>query len=470
MEDDLLYGPFLVGNVFDGIVESEEFDAFFLGVFHLFQTGGHFGLTAAVDDVYLFSPQAFGCAAGVHSRVAATYHHDTFGGVEGSVGFGIGGVHQVDARQVLVARHDVHAVLAGDVHKVGQAGTRGDEYAFVPFFLEFFHTFGLADDAVLDELHAHLLEVVDFHVHDLVGQAELGDTIFQYAANLVQGFEDGDVVAILHHVACKAQSGRTRTHDGHLDVVLGGQFGQDDVAALALIIGYETLQVADGYGGFVHLQVDALAFALLLLRADASADGGQRRGVLQHAGRLEKLAALYVLDERGDVDADGAALHTRGVGTVQTTFGLGHGLFLGVACVYFFRAGGSAVDGVEFVHRAAGDGGAFLRLHALAQGLTPGSFAVEKFFHRGVVRHGPCSRRYGWRGFSGDGMADRCLQMAHFFTFHVFERSHALEHLVPFHLVTVEFRTVHTDKFGLSAHGDAAGTTHSCSVDHDGVQ
>ena len=287
----------------------------------------------------------------------------------------------------------------------------------------------------------------------------------------MQGFEDGDVVAILHHVACKAQAGRTRTYDGHLDAVLGSQFGQDDVTALALIVGHEALQVADSHGRFVHLQVDALAFALLLLRADASADGRQRRGVLQHAGGFEELAALHVLDERGDIDTDRTSLHTRRVGAIQATLGFGHGLFLGIACVHLLRTGCGAIDGVEFVHRVAGDGGTFLWLHALAQGLTPGGFAVEELFHRGVGRHGSsCGSRLGRCFLLWRGVADRSFQMAHLFALHFLERSHALEHLVPFHLVAVELRAVHADELRLSAHGDAAGTTHARAVHHDGVQ
>ena len=131
----MLHGSLLVSDVFERIVQGQEFDAFFLGVFYFLQAGRHFGLATAIDDIYLLGAQAFGGAAGVHGCISAAHHHDALGGVDGGVGFGVGGVHQVDTRQVLVARHDVHAVFARDVHKVGQAGTRGDEYALVAFLL-----------------------------------------------------------------------------------------------------------------------------------------------------------------------------------------------------------------------------------------------------------------------------------------------------------------------------------------------
>ncbi len=40
LEDDLLDGSLLVGDVFERIVQGQEFDAFFLGVFYFFQRAG----------------------------------------------------------------------------------------------------------------------------------------------------------------------------------------------------------------------------------------------------------------------------------------------------------------------------------------------------------------------------------------------------------------------------------------------
>ena len=68
-------------------------------------------------------------------------------------------------------------------------------------------------------MYPHLGQVLDLHVHNLVGQAELGNAVFQHAANLMQRLEYIDVVAFLHHVAGEAEASRTGSHDGHLDAI-----------------------------------------------------------------------------------------------------------------------------------------------------------------------------------------------------------------------------------------------------------
>ena len=123
-------------------------------------------------------------------------------------------------------------------------------------------------------MHTHLSQVFNLDVDNLVGQTELGDAVLQHAAYLVQGLEDIDVVAHLRHIAGKAQTGRAGADDGNLYAVGRCYLRQADVAALALVVGGEALQVADGHGLGVHLQVYALALALLLLRTHTTADGG----------------------------------------------------------------------------------------------------------------------------------------------------------------------------------------------------
>ena len=91
----------------------------------------------------------------------------------------------------------------------------------------------------------------------------------------MQRLEHGDAESLLRHIACKAQSGRTRTYYGYLDAVCRVAFRYGDVAALPLIVSCKTLQITDGYGWLVHLEVYALALALLFLRTNSTADGWQ---------------------------------------------------------------------------------------------------------------------------------------------------------------------------------------------------
>ena len=60
--------------------------------------------------------------------------------------------------------------------------------------------------------------------------------------------------------------------------------------------------------------------------------------------------------------------------------------------------------------------------------------------------------------------------VSQFFLFLALESVHALEHLVPVNQGTIELWTVNADKLCLAANGQSAGTTHACTVDHDGIQ
>ena len=54
-----------------------ELDPLFLGVMQLFQTGGHFRLAAAIDDVNMLRAETLCAAGGVHGNVAAADDRDT---------------------------------------------------------------------------------------------------------------------------------------------------------------------------------------------------------------------------------------------------------------------------------------------------------------------------------------------------------------------------------------------------------
>ena len=97
----------------------------------------------------------------------------------------IRGVHEVDARQVFVARHDVDTVLARNTHEVRQSCAGTYEDAFEALVLQFLYADGFAHETVFFELHADFLQVLNLHVHNLVGQTELRNAVFQYAADFM---------------------------------------------------------------------------------------------------------------------------------------------------------------------------------------------------------------------------------------------------------------------------------------------
>ena len=69
--------------------------------------------------------------------------------------------------------------------------------------LQCLHADGLAHDDVSLEMDTHLSQIFYLHINNLVGQAELGNTVLQYTANFVQCLKDINIVPFLHHVAGK---------------------------------------------------------------------------------------------------------------------------------------------------------------------------------------------------------------------------------------------------------------------------
>ena len=134
---------------------------------------------------------------------------------------GFVGAHQVDAGEVLVGRVDALEVLARDVHEDRQAGAVGDEDR-VELLAQLGQGVGPADDRVAARSSRRPPRggrppACD----DLLGQAELGDAVDEHAARLVEGLEDGDVVAALGQLAGGGQAGRAGADDGTF-LPLGG--------------------------------------------------------------------------------------------------------------------------------------------------------------------------------------------------------------------------------------------------------
>ena len=169
------------------------------------------------------------------------------------------------------------------------------------------------------------------------------------------------------------------------------------------------------------------------MRTNSSADSRERGSALQHAGGIEEFAPFDVLDERRDVDAYRASLHTGRVGAVQTASGLGHGLLGTEADIHFFRACGGAVHGIEFRHDDTRDGRAFFRLHGLPDFLPPRCIAVGQLAERSRGIHSGSIGRTGFFslavrifGRAPDACANRCIS----FRLFLFKGAHTLEHLV----------------------------------------
>ena len=163
----------------------------------------------------------------------------------------------------------------------------------------------LADDHVGLDINAQLLQALDLVLDDVLGQTELRDAVHQNAAGHMQGLVNGDLVAQLGQVAGDGQAGGTSADDSHL-VAVGGGGNRLGMYVVAVPVRNKALQTADA-DGFALDAADALALALMLLRADTAADGGQRTGLGNHVIGGLKIALGDVLDEAGNIDLNRAA-------------------------------------------------------------------------------------------------------------------------------------------------------------------
>ena len=295
----------------------------------LFLTGGQLLHGAAVDDVDVLGAQTQGGSRGVHRHVAAADDGDLAALHDRGDGIVVVGLHQVGAGQELIGGVDALVALAGDVHKVGQTGAGADEHGLIAVLKELVDGQGLADDHVGLDVHAELLEALDLLGNDVLGQTELGNAVDQNAAGGVQGFKDGDLIALLGQIARAGQAGGTGAADGDLVTVGSGlDGGMVDVGVVP--VGHEALQAADGNGLKLHAEV-ALALALGLLRADTAADGGQRGGLGDNLISALEVAFAHLGNEIGNGDVDGAAAHAGTVLAVEAAVGFLQGDFRRVA-------------------------------------------------------------------------------------------------------------------------------------------
>ena len=292
--------------------------------------GGHLGLGAAVGDDRALGAQALGGADGVHGHVAAAEDDDVLAVLgRGVVLREVVRLHEVHAGEVLVGEEDVRQVLAGDVEELRQARARGDVDGVEALLEELVGVGDVAHDRVVLELDAHLFQAVDLALDDRLRQTELGDAVDEHAAAGEEGLEDGDVKAVAGELAGAGDAGRAGADDGDLLAVLGSHLGRgSELGAIT----QEALELADGHG-LGLLTTDALALALVLLRADAAADGGEHGLLADDVQGAAVVLRADLLDELRDVDVDRAALDAERALAVHAALGLGQRHLLGEALV-----------------------------------------------------------------------------------------------------------------------------------------
>ena len=234
-------------------------------------------------------------------------------------------VHEVDAGEKFVRGEHAAVRQAGDLLELRQTCAGADEHSLVAADIgivreQLVDGQALADRRVAHDVDAERGELVDLLLHERLRQTELRNAVSQHAAGLMEVLIHGDLIAELGQIARAGKTGRAGADDCD-SVAVGGHLFGHLVRVLHRPVGDEALQTADAD----RLALDAahaLAFALLLLRADTAADGGQ--GAVFENLLIRALEVLLADqgDEIGDLDVDRAARHARGVLAVQTAGGL----------------------------------------------------------------------------------------------------------------------------------------------------
>ena len=124
------------------------------------------------------------------------------------------------------------------------------------------------------------------------------------------------------------------------------------------MVGNEALEVTDGNGFVTHFQMDTLRFALLLLRAYATADSRQRTGLVDDSRSLLYIAEFDLLDERRYIDVHGAAFDAARVLARQAAVALSERLFGCQAEVNLFVERLNTLLWCQFGHNHTGNSGA----------------------------------------------------------------------------------------------------------------
>ncbi len=345
-EADGTHAAFLVAEKFERVGLPHELHAFGHGFFVFALVGRHVGLCATVDHRDVGS-QAARRAGGVHRHIARTDHGHAVAFAqryhlarEHPFDVGIHVVQEVGALR--------HAAQVGSRHVeiLRQGCARAHEDGVEPVGKEAVDghaRFGRAHEAVLHEVHAQSFDLLHLVAHHGFRQAVLGDAVHEHAAQFGLSFENGDVESLAGQVAGHGEPGRAGTDDGHLAArLLGQQFVGEVHVGIKLC--HKAFQFAHPHG-VSFLAQHAVALALLLVRAHAAADGGKVRFLVQLGHGFAHVALRELVDEFGNVVADGAAFLALRHLAVQAALGFVDGLAGGEHAVHFLKAGNGFLFG-----------------------------------------------------------------------------------------------------------------------------
>ena len=149
---------------------------------------------------------------------------------------------------------------------------------------------------------------------------------------------------------------------------------------------------------------------------------------------------------------------------------LAYSHFLGKSLIHFLGTCRCTINRVEFRHLHTFYSLAVGRLHGSTQFLTPFCVAVSKLFYSLI----------GWLYIHASGayssyslflyVTQMLLVVLHFLTLSITECTHTLEHFIPIDKCSIKLRPINAHKLCLATNRESAGSAHSGTVNHNGVQ
>ena len=313
-----------------------ELHAFLHGIVIFGAEGRHAVDVAVVDDGHFRRAHAERGAGGVHSGVAASDDGDP-------VAFADHYLVALDEALVVEAHPAqepyglAHAGMlsALDVERLGAAGAGAHEDCVEAFVEEAVDGVVLADGGAVVDLHAEVFDLLYLAAHHFLRQTVFGNAEHQHSARLDTHLEYLHVESLAGEIAGDCQSGWAGADHRHAstgllrDVLMAP-------SGLAVEVGYEALELAD-VDGLPLLGEDAVALALALMGADASAYCREVAAVVDDFYGVAEIAVGQFSDPVGDIVADGASLLASRHFAVEASLGLLDGFRKGIAFGYFLE-------------------------------------------------------------------------------------------------------------------------------------
>lgn len=171
-----LHTAVFIGLNTGGSLQGAYLHAFRHGALDLGGQGGHVRHTTAVNNAYLLGTQAYGGTHRVHGHVAAA-HYSHFLAVQ------IHGLALTHGAQKFHGRNHAGSILV--LHAQLLIGTGADAHQHgVVGFAQLFNGDVPADALAQLHLHAGFQNGLDVIIQPFLGQAVVGNTITQHAAQL----------------------------------------------------------------------------------------------------------------------------------------------------------------------------------------------------------------------------------------------------------------------------------------------